>query len=433
MASAYNQSSITRIIDPIIDVASNRVEFKFPSNTLLSANVRVLNLGAVLQSGEVATDYNRLAGGLASIKNIYLENNGETIDQILDVNSWIAFKEQRKSHEEAQSVSRNLTGNGLGLTINQTLKLGRSIETKGLKDTLAASGKCMMNLKDVLPFFAASQVIPTAIFSDLRLIIEYDTDVVKLSTRITTLLGTIMLNPFISVEEVLDRQLVAQMTADYQGVSFQSIERDLATISTTKATTAVAVADTPTDLNLAVNRHSAQLRGYDNKYLSRLLIVVKTLAPNGYKASVTAVAGGGGLGGVSVLRPVVNVVVNGSNKLAGVGLNSQSEVQARCIDTWGDLCVSAQANAPSVFDSATVYQSALEYVGYQSYIGLEIREFIQNLTIDFGFSAQVNSDTLVAADQSFDRLNADMHLLVFGECRKSIMMGGSGGYTITYM
>ena len=431
--SNYNQGSITRIIDPIIDVANNRVEFKFPSNTLLSANVRVLNLGAVLATGQAATDYNRLAGGLAVIKNIYLENNGETIDQILDCNSWIAFKEQRKSHEEAQSVSRNLAGNALGLLYNQTLKLGRAMETKGLKDTLATSGKCMLNLKDVLPFFAASQVIPTAIFSDLRLIIEYDTDVVKLSTRSSTILDTLMLNPFISVEEVLDRQLVAQMTADYQGVSFQSIERDLATISTTKATTAVAVADNPTDLNLAVNRHSAQLRGYDNKYLSRLLIVVKTLAPNGYKASATAVAGGGGLGGVSVLRPVVNVVVNGSNKLAGVGLNSQSEIQARCIDTWGDLCVSTLANAPSVFDPANVYQSALEYVGYQSYIGLEIREFIQNLSIDFGFSAQVNSDAAVAADQSFDRLNDSMHLLVFGECRKSIMMTGMGGYTISYM
>lgn len=433
MASAYNQSSITRIIDPIIDVANNRVEFKFPSNTLLSANVRVLNLGAVLATGQAATDYNRLAGGLAIIKNIYLENNGETIDQILDVNSWIAFKEQRKSHEEAQSVARNLAGNGLGLLYNQTQKLGRSIETKEIKDTLATSGKCMLNLKDVLPFFSASQVIPTAIFSDLRLIIEYDTDVVKLSTRSTTILDTLMLNPFISVEEVLDRQLVAQMTADYQGVSFQSIERDLATISTTKAATAVAIGDNPTDLNLAVNRHSALLKGYDNKYLSRILIVVKTLAPNGYKASATAVAGGGGLGGVSVLRPVVNVVVNGSNKLAGVGLNSQSEIQARCIDTWGDLCVSTLANAPSVFDSGNVYQSALEYVGYQSYIGLEIREFIQNLSIDFGFSAQVNSDALVAADQSFDRLNDSMHLLVFGECRKSIMMGGSGGYTISYM
>lgn len=431
--SGYNQSSITRIIDPIIDVASNRVEFKFPSNTLLSANVRILNLGAVLETGEAAAEYNRFAGGLSIIKNIYLENNGETIDQILDVNSWIAFKEQRKSHEECQSVARNLAGNALGLSYNEAMKLGRSISTKPLKDTLAASGKCMLNLKDVLPFFGASQVIPTAIFSDLRLIIEYDTDVVKMTSRNTTIFDTIMLNPFISVEEVLDRDLVRQMTVDYQGVSFQSIERDLATISATKATVAVAVGDVPTDLNLVINRHTALLKGFDNKYLSRLLVVVKTLAPNGYKATATAVAGGGGLGGVSVLRPVINVVVNGSNKLAGVGLNSQSEIQARCIDTWGDLCVSTLANAPSLFDPADVYQSPLEYVGYQSYIGLEIREFIQNLSIDFGFSTQVNSDTAAAVDQSFDRLNADMHLLVFGECRKSIMMGGSGGYTISYM
>ena len=431
--SNYNQGSITRIIDPIIDVANNRVEFKLPSNTLLSANVRILNLGAVLLSTEAATHYNRFAGGLSIIKNIYLENNGETIDQILDVNSWIAFKETRKSHEEAQSVSRNLSGNALGLSYNETMKLGLSIATKPLAATLAASGKCMLNLKDVLPFFTASQIIPTMIFRDLRLIIEYDTNVVKLATRSTTILGTLMANPFISVEEVLDRSLIAQMTADYQGISFQSIERDLATISTTKATVAVAVADTPKDKNLAINRHSALLKGYDNKYLSRILIIVKSLATNGYKASADAVAGGGGIGGVSVLRPVINVVCNGSNKIAGVGLNSQSEVQARCIDTWGDLCVSTLANAPSVFDAANVYQSPLEYVGYQSYIGLEIREFIQNLSIDFGFSAQVNSDKATPADQSFDRLNDNYHLLVFGECRKSIMVNGMGGYTISYM
>ena len=58
--SNYNQGSITRIIDPIIDVANNRVEFRLPSNTLLSANVRILNIGAVVDTA--ITTYNRMAG-----------------------------------------------------------------------------------------------------------------------------------------------------------------------------------------------------------------------------------------------------------------------------------------------------------------------------------------------------------------------------------
>ena len=438
--SNYNQGSITRIIDPIIDVANNRVEFRLPSNTLLSANVRILNIGAVVDTA--ITTYNRMAGGLSLIKNIYLQNNGETLDQILDCNSWIAFKEHQKSHAEAQSVSSTLVGNRLGLEYDALNQI-KSDQAKQLGITLATSGKCMLNLKNILPFFQASQVIPTRIFTDLRLIIEYETDLVKISADTTNPLTNVMLNPFLSVEEILDQSLIASMTADYQGITFRSVERDLATLSTTKATVDVAVGDVgfPLDSpNVKVNNKVALLKGFDNKYLSRIVVMPKSLEATGYKNG-EAVNGGGGLGAIALLRPTFNVVVNGANKLAGTGLTSHSEIQARCIDTWGDTCISLQANAPAVWNpeaagSATAktgcYSAFREYVGYAAYIGLDIEEFIQNLSINIGYTAQKNSASATPADANFDVLNSDYHLLVFGECRKSIRVA-NGSYIVSYM
>ena len=105
-------STITRTLDPIIDVTNNRVTWHLPNDTILSPDIKMLNIGAFV--GATTREYNRYAGGISLIKNIYMTSNGVTIDQLLDANSWVAFKESNKSHSEAESLSRNLIGNALG-------------------------------------------------------------------------------------------------------------------------------------------------------------------------------------------------------------------------------------------------------------------------------------------------------------------------------
>ena len=57
---SYNQSTITRILDPIIDVSNNRVTWHLPNQTILSPDIKMLNIGAILSTGAAARKYNRI-------------------------------------------------------------------------------------------------------------------------------------------------------------------------------------------------------------------------------------------------------------------------------------------------------------------------------------------------------------------------------------
>ena len=67
--SIYQSSSVRRVLDPIIDIRNNRVEFVLPANTVLSPDMRLLNLGVTTSVADKG--YNRFAGTAASVRNIY--------------------------------------------------------------------------------------------------------------------------------------------------------------------------------------------------------------------------------------------------------------------------------------------------------------------------------------------------------------------------
>ena len=417
-------STITRTHDPIIDVTNNRVTWHLPNDTILSPDIKMLNIGAFVEA--TVREYNRYAGGLSLIKNIYLTSNGVTIDQLLDANSWVAFQESNKSHSEAESLSRNLIGNALGLIVDDNAKIGRAYLTKPVSTTLAASGKCMISLGDLLPFLRSSSIVPTTIFQNLRITIEYDTSVAVVTTDNRSTL-TAMSTPFLVVEEILDADFIQKATADYRGLGFMSIERDQMFCSTTKS----AGGDF-TDVN-ELNTQSLESRSFQNKYVSRLVVAPKSLDARAYLANTNDVAGGGTLGAISLLQPKFNVVVNGSNKVAGQGLVGSTEIAARLIDTWGVSCTPTGAYGTNVFDQDGFYTDHGAYCGYMGWMGLSINEFVQSLYLNFEYTAQAASDVGEATNQLFARFNSDYNMLCFAECRKSIIVRPDKSFMVSYM
>ena len=416
-------TSISRVLDPVIDQINNRVEFVLPNNTILSSDIRVLNIGAIVADND--RSYNRMAGGMSLIKNIYLQSNGVTLDQILDANTWIAFKQQLKSHGQAESLERNLVGNAQGLIVNSSSVLDTTYTPKPLSTSLAASGKTMISLTDVLPLLRSTRMLPTTIFTDLRLVIEYETDIVKIGTTSLDTLTT-MLTPFVVVDEMLDTDFIKSQTNAYQGVGFMSIERDMV-FSPTSLASVSGVAGNVT------NSHSMQLRGYDNKFISRVLFVPKAMNANAYVGGADGlVAGGGGLGAVALLKPSYNVVVNGSNKIAGAGLIGYSEIQGRTIDTWGEMNCPTQANTPGVFDEQTIYAKAAEYVGYAGYMGLTVNDSIQSLYLNLDYTAQYDAGREDEAHKRYATLNTQYQIMSFAECRKSIIVRPDKSFIVSY-
>jgi len=416
-------SSISRVLDPLIDQVNNRVEFALPSNTILSSDIRLLNIGAIVS--EDTREYNRMAGGLSLIKNIYLQSNGVTLDQVLDANTWIAFKQQLKSHGQAESLERNLVGNSQGLIVTSDAVLGTPYTPKPLATTLAASGKTMISLTDVLPLLRATRMLPTTIFTDLRLVIEYETDIVKIGTTSIGSLTT-MLTPFVVVDEMLDADFIKTQTNAYQGVGFMSIERDMVFAPTSLASVSGVAGN-------VVNSHSMQMRGYDNKFISRVLFVPKALNSNAYIGGADGVvAGGGGLGAIALLKPSYNVVVNGSNKIAGQGLIGYSEIQGRTMDTWGQMNVPTQANTPGVYHEGDIYSHAADYVGYAGYMGLTVNDSIQSFYLNLDYTAQFDAEREDENYQRYATLNSQYQIMCFAECRKSIIVRPDKSFIVSY-
>ena len=432
--SIYQSSSVRRIVEPIIDITNNRVEFVLPSNTILSPDMRLLNLGVTTSVADKG--YNRFAGTAASVRNVYLTSQGVTVDQLLDANTWIAFKETNKDYKNVVSMGRMKAGHDLGLVYNARTgatdgnQLTAPIAVKTTKTTAAASAKGTLSLGEVLPFLKASSIVPTTIYKDLRLVIEYETDIKKLVTA-DNVTATILSTPFLSVEEMLDSQFIAQATGAYKGLGFMCIERDILNAPTVLAT--ISGVDN-TGSNNVDNSFSLQTRAYDNKYVSRLLIVPKALATDSYEGhSANTVAGGGGLGAVALLKPKLNIVVNGSNKMAGNGAEGYSQIQGLMADTWGDVCVSWQANTVGLFRQDSVYSQHQDFVSYQGYMGINVNEFIQTLSVNLDYQSQFSAHQTSQGEKHLAAQNSAYSIMTFAECRKSIMVQPDGSFMISYM
>ena len=412
--SVYNSSQRTQVLDPIIDIANNRVEWKLNPNSVYSTQMRVLNLGAIAskQSG-----YNKLSGVLSLIKNIYLyDGTSSTLDQVLDANKWLSFKSMNKGHNHSESLNRNLIGNFLGDSLRTDLKVG-SHGFKRADVDRASTGKGILNVAECLPLLKAMKYIPTTIFKDVRLVIEFESSAMAVIGNSLDTVSSIS-NPLLVVDEILDQGLISQLTSDFRGVGWKAIERDQQNVVVDPS----IKADEPKTQTPVLH-----LRGFDNKYLHR--IVMLTTPQKGLDKTDGTVLGGGSLQSVALIKEEYQFVVNGRNKLTGNGITKSSEKLDKLVQTWGEMSISAGGNTTGLYNADDFSKDFLDVDGRQSYVGLSLESFIENLYVNMKFDAQFNQED---KDSGLDRFNSNVNVVVFGECRKSIVMGKDGSYLITY-
>ena len=425
--SVYNQGSRTQILDPIIDLENNRVEWRLNSNSCYSSNIRILNLG--LTTTGTKTKYNRLAGALGTVKNIFLmDGQGQTLDQLLDANKFLGFKMFNKGHNESRSLSRNLVGNSLGNVMDSDSRLGRVIADKPIGITQALSGKSMLVLSDALAMLRNTKILPTTIFKELRVVIEFETRPDKLAQVDNQILRTLP-NPLLVVEEILDPSTVSTLTKGFNGVGWLSIERDQNHFSTNLADDGVAASAAGKQV---VNNKNLLFKGFDNKYLHRILVLTQPTKATANALADHAVIGGGGLDSIPLINPAFQFVINGRNKITSTGLTRSSEIMDKLTQTWGENSCMTGGNTTTLFENQTVINTSKDFMARQSYVGISIEEMIQDFSLNLTFTAQFNNRAATASDIWLDQYNSPLDIVIFGECRKSIIIGKDGGYIISY-
>ena len=411
--SFYNGSIKCREFQPNSNSTNYRTEFRLPSDKVYLANMRVLNVGVKGVAG--GEKLNQLVGSLGVIKSLTLLDGNEQLDASDNFNMWAGWKSYNTTNDKNLSINYRLHNNAMGQVTDGSLNTGEDVKPLRTQvdttDNVANTPKCWISLSDYLPFLEASNYLPTNVFRNLRLVIEYETDVDNITPNGTDPLST--LEPFLVVDELENPDIAMQVMKEYQGVTFRPIENSRVVLPALVPTVG---APNPTQAQ------TFTIQGFNDKTVDRLLLVKEQTATK----SPTM----GRLGSVGQFQETVQYNVNGANLLQGAGLTTRNQTLAMLYDLYGD-CDGLMPNT-WLSEASNNYEQASDVGTQLEYAGVNIGQFVQNFQLQYGRTGQFDSTT-GATPQSNLLLNQQLNLQLFAEVQKQLSMRGDGSYAIRYL
>lgn len=421
--SLYTAAIKTHVIDPVRDIARARTEFRFPQGDhVFLANMRLMNLGVDTVTSTAAL--NALTGTYGIIKQIALYDGSVLLDQVLVGPQLMGFKLYNKSNDKSRDESKFLACNNLGFSMQGVdAGAGQAQITQYLSppaadttDDTTALG--WLSLRAVFPFLAESQYVPTNIYKNPRLVVQYDlTNARVIPDGTDNVLE--QAEPLLVVDELVDEALAMNVMQSYMGVQYRSIEHDRVIVPAGAPT---AGNPSPTqNANFVIN-------GFDNKTVNRILMV-NTPRRNQLNALT------GGLESVAMRGQRTQWRVNGANRLPrdGDGWNRPNQRLAHLADTWGECNAPVVGHIPGLDDSANVVAAgAAPLVGALDYSALIIGDRVRELQLSY---TRVNEYDAAApgGDQGQTIYNQELELNIYGEVEKTVALNGRGGYNVRYV
>jgi hypothetical protein len=223
--SIYSSEITTRLIDPVFDKSNFRSEYRLPNNdTVYLASLRLLDVGF---SSSATNGYNRLLGSLGCIESIQLFSGNELLDQILQATLLNALRSANTNNNDNMSLNRYLKHSRLGYLAQgdqsyDSVSGGQELDdikvTVQQDSTTGASNsaKAWISLKDMLPFLAASNHLPTDTLKNLRLVVNWKSDLKDMivqdrTATLASLTGSILvadeMNPSPERDAVMKQEL----------------------------------------------------------------------------------------------------------------------------------------------------------------------------------------------------------------------------------
>ena len=424
----------SRILDPVYDRASGRAEYRFAPNTLFQSDLRLINIGVI--SDTTADAPNPILGILGAIKSITLMDGSTQLDALNFANLWMSFRNAHKSNNDNSSLQRFLkfvqtgyTTQGNFLMANGVLGTAQpKIVVQGPQTYNAKqldTDRSWISLKDMLPFLRSSLYLPTNIFKQLRLVIEYNSPA-ELTNLTLKPVGTktTSSDSLLLCEEVGDSDFKAQVMKQYKGVVFRPIEHEQVFVPAIGGLTEAGVRT-----SIAPNNYL--LSGFNNKKLVRVCVIQQ--GTDGVVADGDVI-GYGDMASVAPYKSAIQFRVNGSNVLAGAGMSGSATGSyanrqlAYLNDAWGVSNIFMGQNVSNLPTTENIGHP--ERVGQQDYIGLTIDAKISELQLNY---SRVGVANISAGDTKNQKLVQALNLHVFGEVEKAVVMNQSGSYNVVYV
>jgi len=410
--SVYNSNIATRQIDAVFDKSNFRSEFRLPSNGVLLSNMRLASWG-------ISNAVNTLPGtGTWCIDSIQLYDGNQLLDQVLQANIVRNFDAFNNTNDENCSVESILGQNGMGLICegnNAKLPAGEDpnpddIKVKPFAAQPVGGTRGWLSLKNFLPFLRSSLFVPTTIFKNLRLVVNW-----KDSAQLKNLVVDSTQNPttfeesFVIVDQMVNDEAVKQATMSYQGVTYKAIEHDSIYVSPVN----------PPAASTLEQSNSYLVNGFNNKTVSALRVTQTPLDSTTWRTGDDN-DNFGNNGSIATFGTEYQFRVNGSNKLPRNGADKRNQRLALVTDTFGICNLSPGQNFTSIPDMAAQVPYGF---GDLDYTALKLDEKVSELVVNM-------KRTGVAGNA---RLNQALQLNVFGEVTKAVAMNKDGSYVVSYL
>lgn len=369
----------TRFFDPNYHKQNFRDVFDFPPDSVFDSNIRLCNVG---QYG-ANTQYNSASGSLGSIESIQLmDGAGTVLDQIFDYSLYQTFKNiNSKNNDDIASLNylRNNAVGKMATGIENTTNSGIKIKSVNLKNNISIASneeyQGWLSLRDCLPFLRSSEYLPTNLFTQLRLIINWKNST-DLKNNAVDSTGTYLTPPapFLIVDEVVDEGMKMQIMKEYGTVQFTTIENERVSMNAVSG-----LADT-VDGQEKTQSESFLLNGFNNKTVGRMLIIRSPTDTTTWRENTNNV-GPANQSSFSVYKPVIQPVINGKTIFPGSGLTKKNHILGLMSDTWGDLAVSIGSNLTGFTNAHKYYDNPASDVGKYDYTGWIIDNKVKEMKL----------------------------------------------------
>jgi hypothetical protein len=419
--SIYSSEITTRLIDPVFDKSNFRSEFRLQDDTVYLASLRLLNVG-ISSSG--TNGLNRLLGSLGCIESMQLFSGNELLDQILSATLLNAFRSANTNNNDNMSLNRYLKYSRLGYLAQgdqsyDSISGGQELDD--IKVTVqqdndngaGSSAKSWISLKDMLPFLAASNHLPTDRLRNLRLVVNWKQDLRDMveqdrTATLASLTGTVLvadeLNPSPEREAIMK---------SYSGVRFRPIEHDSVDVPEITGTSGTVITHN--------QQNTFTVNGFNNKKLSKLAIV-KTPLDNSTWTSGTANVGFANQGSIACWDERTQVRVNGANKLPAGGITSPNQRLAMITDAYGTINLVQGQQCTWLAEGQNQIED-YKTMGQLSYTGLVIDEpSVRELVVEFDRRGVYQNDSTTQG----------LRLNLFGETEKAVVPTNDGKINVIY-
>jgi len=441
MSGLYSTALKTRYFDPRVNIANNICEFRLDPNTAFYPNLKLAGLGVSI-SGGTPQSYNLGAGAYGILKRISLFDGRVELDKITEANRFLAFVNANNSNKDNININGaiNSSQNGYLLCNNAEFRTAGNLlyETK-TSASLADDNErqhSSIDLRLALPLLRNLSYLDTSLIKNLRIEIEFETDIRKILAVDNVTQTT--LRPSLIADEIRDPAIVAQLRKNQQAVVWNAIEHDQFTISS-GVTVATALGNT----EVSEQETSAIVNGFDNKFVERV-VISKTFSDPASNIRVNVINGFGAYRALNQLRCKEQYRINGVNRFGGDGIISDSQRLLLLCNTWGDVNVPPFGHRQSVgldeqhadrqnnrgvltatnTNGNDNRQNGL--VGQFAFTGFQVNERVNQFNVNIKRSL-INS----ATDQhQINNLGLTVH--IHAEVRKGIQFGAND-YNVKYL